>query len=1256
MNIKPIIVFVLFVIPVAFLSAQVSFTYQVTNATCSSNGSIQISASGGTGTLNYQLSSTCLQLPLTQQSSTFNNLPPCLYTVTVTDGSSGASATQTVSVGGNYQNLDLTLMCGNCAVEALVTGGASPLTFSISTGGLGGPYQTNTPSSNPSFTNIQSGTNYWVKVTDACGNFSVETCQTSGNALTNFTFEVGVDGNLNVTGVTGGNGNYLYTLTNSNGSFSNTSGIFPQTEWGCAMSLTVSDGCTEITKSVSLRPKILSICSNFAEGTATLGNVINGIPPFTFNYISPSNVTTSTTTNELTGLPINSSYYLFQVVDACGNKSDAIYKQKKYPLFQQDPPVSCSDNSISLFTPNGGCGGGFDADSWPFVVTCLTCSPVETKQVDTAGISITFNGSTPGNWELAVEDGCEDQMVCRDSVILLLKPVCDSVQALLIDRFTCDNGAISDRPMSTSGGLFVLFDENDNVLSTNTTGLFYVPDSGSYKVALNIPNCDLFEAEATLGYWQAVDPVLRTYIYNTVISGSCQTVYQLVINPEDGPFYLTGGPNNVSMLIDGDNLTSSCLSYSITSLLPGDYQLAEVDHCGVKNLHLPAPEFNLEAIPFGNCPGSGTITVSGAMNLVGWQDWGTANNATINWPSSITDNYSLDAVGPVNSQNGSPFTFVNVAAGEHTVYLYTLNSACPIDTAIIFVPEADTLSFDVSSGILCDGVGATTLEFEILSGKPPFVIEQVDCNNPAVVLATFNVQDSTIALPGFTFGDYCFRLIDSCVTSIDHQFSVQYFQDDIELAFNCDNTLTLSVDSLNATYSWLDENGNTVGNGHKINLPNPTVDATFTVFVNIGECIINRSITVPSTEIVPVLSIQGEPYFCQNDTVVLTAETNASQIVWGNGESSTSIATAIPGNYTVTVTNNLGCTATAAFLLTLDIPEAEIQILSGGSGFGLKCFQDSNGVLLANPLAGIPPFEFEWSNLEFTPQIANLKTNDYTVTLTDAIGCKDTTLITLTEPELFVPEFDLDSPRCFGIDDGYFEITGWSGGAGGVKAKLQGSQPVVAPIAFDNLPPGDFFIEIFDANGCTVDTSFRLDAPEELFMKLGDDITIELGDSVHVNPEISFTPVDSFAWISNTVQPLTELSFLAKPLKTVYYYLTVWDEKGCSLTDKMNIRVTKDLDVYVPNSFSPNGDGINDLFTIYARASAVRTVRQFQIFDRFGEKVFLRENFDPNEEPMGWDGRLDGQPMNPAVFVWKAEIEFVDGRVIQLFGDMNLMN
>ncbi|MBI5917436.1 MAG: gliding motility-associated C-terminal domain-containing protein [Bacteroidetes bacterium] len=1240
-----------------FASAQVNISLQITNATCSSNGSIQVTATGGSGNLNYQLFGGCLPVPVLQQVPDFNNLGPCEYIVVVTDGSTGASASKAAVVGGNYQSPVLALNCGSCSIETGVTGGTMPLTFAISTAGLNGPFQNNTLPGSPVFQNITPGTNYWVRVTDACGNVAVETCQTSGQEITGFTYENSLNGKLKVTGVAGGIGIgvYQYTLHSSIGNFTNYTGVFPPVTWGCNMTVTVTDGCTEFTGPVGLRPLPGFICANFADGSATLGPVINGIPPFTFTCTTPQGVFTSTT-NELTGLPVGIGQYLFQITDACGNKSDAVYKQKKYPRFLQEP-VSCGENSISIFAPTSGCEGGFDIDSWPVTVDCNSCSTFQTDQINQSGDIITFQGNQPGEWELSIEDGCGDHLVCKDSVILLLHPMCDSLQAGLVDRFTCDNDMISDRPMSTGSAQFVLKNEGGETVASNTSGLFYVPVPGNYKVVLNIPGCSIYEASATVGDLQPVNPVMNTYIYNGIIGGQCRTLYQLTINPADGPYILTGGPDDLYLLIDESYLTSSCILYSVTNLLPGDYELAQVAQCGIKQLHLPAPTFNLTAVPFGNCPGSGTITVSGAQSLSDWQAWGAANNATIDWPGSIIDNYSLDVVnsGQNYAQSGSPFSFVNVAAGTRTVYLYTLNSGCPVDTATVVVPEELPLSFDVSSGILCDGASTTALQFEILTGKPPYTIEQVDCNNIGQAVTSYSLNDTVFTISDISQGDYCFRLIDSCVISLDHQFSVQYYQDTVEVILHCDNTITFNVDSLNADYTWLDAGGNIVGNEHHLTIPNPNADVTFTVLVDIGECVIERSVTMPATAILPSLAIEGQPYFCVGDTVTLTAVSDAPLTVWGDGSLNSQQSVANAGVYSVTATNGLGCTATAEFLLTLDEPVVDILVQNGGLGFGVKCFNDSNGVLLAQPIVGVSPFNFVWSNQAITPQIEQLPPGEYAVTVTDAIGCTGTQNIELTQPELFVPEIFQKPPFCFGTDDGVVEISGWAGGAGDAVASLNGSVATVVPEKYDNLPPGQYRLEVQDGNGCRVDTSFYFAPPPELFLDLGEDLSIELGDSIHLAPSVSFWPVDSFRWRSNDPAPPTELDIWLTPLDNSYYYLQVWDKNGCMVEDKITVQVDKAQDIFVPNAFSPNGDGVNDFFTVYARSAQVSTIRSLQVFSRYGELVFVRENFQPNVEFLGWNGHLDGRELNPGVFAWKAEIGFIDGRVEVLTGDVMLV-
>ncbi|TVQ50746.1 MAG: gliding motility-associated C-terminal domain-containing protein, partial [Saprospirales bacterium] len=111
----------------------------------------------------------------------------------------------------------------------------------------------------------------------------------------------------------------------------------------------------------------------------------------------------------------------------------------------------------------------------------------------------------------------------------------------------------------------------------------------------------------------------------------------------------------------------------------------------------------------------------------------------------------------------------------------------------------------------------------------------------------------------------------------------------------------------------------------------------------------------------------------------------------------------------------------------------------------------------------------------------------------------------------------------------------------------------------------------------------------------------------------------------------------------------------CMASDEMTVIIDHNRNIYIPNAFSPNGDGINDYFTVYADDRQVKSVRSLQVFSRYGDRVFHRGDFHPNIPELGWDGYFRGELMNPAVFVWTAEVEFVDGEVVILSGELSLV-
>ena len=120
--------------------------------------------------------------------------------------------------------------------------------------------------------------------------------------------------------------------------------------------------------------------------------------------------------------------------------------------------------------------------------------------------------------------------------------------------------------------------------------------------------------------------------------------------------------------------------------------------------------------------------------------------------------------------------------------------------------------------------------------------------------------------------------------------------------------------------------------------------------------------------------------------------------------------------------------------------------------------------------------------------------------------------------------------------------------------------------------------------------------------------------------------------ISYTVPNLT-----VQPKQTTKYTIEVRNAGGCKATGLVTVYVLCDgANVFIPNTFSPNGDGANDVF--FPRGSGIFSIKLLRIFNRWGEVVFEKVNFLPNDASAGWDGTVKGQRVNSDVYVYTAEI------------------
>jgi gliding motility-associated-like protein len=209
---------------------------------------------------------------------------------------------------------------------------------------------------------------------------------------------------------------------------------------------------------------------------------------------------------------------------------------------------------------------------------------------------------------------------------------------------------------------------------------------------------------------------------------------------------------------------------------------------------------------------------------------------------------------------------------------------------------------------------------------------------------------------------------------------------------------------------------------------------------------------------------------------------------------------------------------------------------------------------------------------------------------------------------------------------------------------------------FANLSPGAYELVVRDAYGCTTLENATLSPPTLPELSLPAVLNLQLGDSTQLQPLTNLQPDEILSW---QWSPATGLSCTdcptpwATPLRGTVYTLTISDLSGCEAQAKIQLRVDRTRNVYAPNVFSPNGDNENDRFLIFGKG--VVDVRSLMVFDRWGTQVFGETHFPINDESAGWDGTFRGNLLNPAVFVWVAEIEFVDGAVELFSGDVTLL-
>jgi gliding motility-associated-like protein len=120
------------------------------------------------------------------------------------------------------------------------------------------------------------------------------------------------------------------------------------------------------------------------------------------------------------------------------------------------------------------------------------------------------------------------------------------------------------------------------------------------------------------------------------------------------------------------------------------------------------------------------------------------------------------------------------------------------------------------------------------------------------------------------------------------------------------------------------------------------------------------------------------------------------------------------------------------------------------------------------------------------------------------------------------------------------------------------------------------------------------------------------------------------------------------------YTVLVTDSNNCTDTASILIKtICNEGNYFLPNTFSPNGDGVNDYF--YPRGTGLYNIQSMRVFNRWGQLVFQRQNFAANSETMGWDGTFNGHPAPSDAYVYIVEVICNNAQVVALHGNVTLL-
>ncbi len=625
--------------------------------------------------------------------------------------------------------------------------------------------------------------------------------------------------------------------------------------------------------------------------------------------------------------------------------------------------------------------------------------------------------------------------------------------------------------------------------------------------------------------------------------------------------------------------------------------------------------------------------------------------------------------GDGTSGTGSPVSHTYTQAGAYLVSMIaTAPTGCSYQAVKNIQVKGPSGTWTHTTGYICNG----TANFQVNASNTDTLIYQFgDGNN---LVTTSNMVFHTYANPGIYYPTVILKNSLGCSVSLPGIDSIKV--DIVSPGFavtqqaNCGYTKVAFTDTSHfffgtASVIW-DFGDGTTGFGLNT-VHNYTTSGSYPVRMivkgnsNCTDTVFMQLVLNIKNN--PAATILGDTMVCLGNNNTYSANIQSidavSFIKWtvSNGVTSTTnpftYKFTLPGSYKIDLVVGTvhGCYDTVTNNIVVNPSPTVI------SASDLTLCRGNSTVLNTN---GTGVVQYNWTPLQglscttcASPIAAPLVTTPYVVTGANVFGCTDADTVVVTVIQPFELNVNTSDTICIGESTNLLasgaSSYNWSPAIGLSNTTI--SNPIASPMVTTN-----YRVVGYDGYNCFTDTSFvMVTVGQYPLVSLGPDVILNTGTIWPITATIQNGPIATWWW-----SPPIELSCTTCPQplavikKDISYSVHVTNIYGCSASDTINIKaLCQSSQVYIPNAFTPDGDGINDILMV--RGNGIVMVKSFRIFNRWGEVVFEKANFPTNNPAYGWTGAIRGTIGGPDVFVYTAEVICENGSMFTYKGNVSII-